>query len=90
MNTANTHTVRINVTVPEKVWNDLEQEIPNRGKSAFITEAIEEKLRSTKREKAFKRLASLPPTFVDIPNGATYIHEMRQREDKERSKRLGI
>ena len=42
MNIPNANTIRVNITVPEMVWSELEQEIPQRGKSAFITKAIEE------------------------------------------------
>jgi predicted RNA-binding protein YlxR (DUF448 family) len=90
MNTANINMIRINVTVPGTLWTELEQEIPSRGKSAFITKAIEEKLQNAKRTKAFEKLASLPPTFVTIADGSRYIRNMRQEEDKKRSKKLPI
>src|SRR5436190_4176477 len=90
MNTVNTQVVRINITLPKRVWNELEQEIPSRGKSNFIASAIEDKLRSEKREKAFVELASLPPTFTDVDDSVTFIREMRNEEDKERSKRLDV
>ena len=90
MNTANTQIVRVNVTLPKKVWNELEQEIPSRGKSNFIAAAIEDKLRNEKRKKAFAELASLPPTFTDINDSATYIREMRNEEDRERSQKLDV
>ena len=90
MNIANTNTVRVNITIPEMIWSELEQEIPQRGKSAFITKAIEEKLRSQKREKALKKLASLPPAFVGINDATLYIREMRQEDDKKRNSKLDI
>ena len=90
MNTANTQIVRVNVTLPKKVWNELEQKIPSRGKSNFIASAIEDKLRSKKREKAFVELASLPPTFTDMGDSATFIREMRNEEDRERSQKLDV
>jgi transcriptional regulator NrdR family protein len=90
MNIGNVTTVRVNITVPEMVWSELEQEIPQRGKSAFISKAIEEKLRSKKREKALKKLASLPPTFVDISDASQYIREMRQKDDKKRNSKLAL
>jgi len=88
MNIPNANTIRVNITVPEMVWSELEQEIPQRGKSAFITKAIEEKLRSQKREKAFKKLSALPPSFVGISDGAAYIREMRKKDDKNRNSKL--
>jgi transcriptional regulator NrdR family protein len=90
MTTINTQVVRINVTLPKKVWTALEQEIPKRRKSNFIAAAIEDKLRKEKREKAFVELASLPPTFTDIDDSATFIREMRNEEDKERSQKLDV
>ena len=81
-------TVRINITIPKNVWNELEKEIPGRKKSKFIADAIVEKLRIQKKKKAFLDLASLPPTFAHIPDGAEYITTMRKNEDIERSKEL--
>jgi len=69
---------------------ELKKEIPPRGKSKFIAEAVDEKLSRLKRERAFKELAKLPPTFTDIPDGAEYIHKMRRLEGKEREKHLGV
>lgn len=90
MNTVDTQVVRRNITLPKRVWNELEQEIPSGRKSKFIASAIEDKLRSEKREKAFVELASLPPTFTDVDDSAAFIREVRNKEDKERSKRLDI
>ena len=90
MNTGYTHIVRVNVTLPKRVWNELEQEVPRRGKSTFIASAIEDKLRSAKKAKAFTELASLPPTFTNVDDSVKYIREMRNEEDKERSKKLGV
>ena len=58
--------VRINITVPHWIVSELKKEVPKRGKSSFVTAAIKEKLAREKREKAFKKLAELPPTFVNI------------------------
>lgn len=81
---------RINITIPKKLLYELEKEVPNRGKSGFVAEAIDEKLTYKKRERALKELTKLPPAFTNIKDGATYIAKERAREDKERYLRLGI
>jgi len=85
-----TGTVRINITVPKRLLSELEKEVPERGKSSFVSEAIKDKLSREKKEKALKELAKLPPTFINIKDGAAYIVEERALEDKERRVRLGV
>lgn len=81
-------TVRINITIPKNIWMELEKEVPERSKSSFVAHAIEDKLRDKKRKKAFADLATLPPTFTNINDGAEYISNMRKKEDKERLEHL--
>lgn len=81
---------RINITVPKRLLSELEKEVPERGKSSFVSEAIAEKLTRKKRDKALKELAKLPAAFTDIKDGAEYIAKEREKESKERSKFLGI
>ena len=81
-------TVRVNITIPKDIWHELEKEVPQRKKSSFISKAIEEKLRVKKRKKAFAELASLPPTFADIFDGAGYVHALRRREDETKGQRI--
>lgn len=90
MNTSNTSFVRLNITLPKSTVEALESEVPKRGKSQFIAEAIEEKITREKREEAFERLAKLPPTFIDIKDSSAYISTMRKKEDAQRRKKLGI
>lgn len=90
MDIANVGVVRINITVPKKLLSELEKEVPKRGKSSFVSKAIEEKLARKKKDKALRELVKLPPTFTDIKDGAVYIAEERTRQDKERTKRLGL
>ncbi len=90
MDVINTGIVRINVTVPKRLLSDLEKEVPERGKSGFISKAIEEKLARKKKEESLKELAKLPATFTNIKEAAKYTAREREREDEERSRRLGI
>lgn len=90
MNIANTGVVRVNITVPKKLLSELEKEVPKRGKSSFVSEAIKEKLARKQKDKALKELAELPATFTGIENGASYIGNERTRQDKERTKRLRL
>lgn len=90
MDVMNSGVVRINVTIPKRLISELEKEIPERGKSGFVAKAIEEKLAKKKKEKALKELTKLPATFTNIGDGAKYIAGEREREDKKRSRYLGI
>jgi hypothetical protein len=76
--------VRINITVPKRLVAELEKETPERGKSGFISQAIEEKLVRERREKALKVLRTLPPAFPEIKDAASYIRKIREEEDKKR------
>ena len=90
MDVSNSTTIRINITVPRWLVGELEREVPERGKSGFISEAIEEKLVRKKRDKALKEVANLPPTFKDIADGKEYINKIRKAEDVLRRTRLGL
>lgn len=86
----NTAIVRVNITLPARVWNNLEYLVPRRGKSRFIADAIEDKLHREKRAKVFAQLTSLPPAFSEIRESAVYIHRLRRKEEEKRSKRLSL
>ena len=89
MNTANTTPIiRINITIPKNLIDELEKEVPPRGKSGFIAKAIEEKLERERREKAFIELRDAPPAFTHIKDAAKYVSQMRKNEDKIRNKKL--
>ena len=90
MDIMNTGVVRINVTVPKRLLSELEKEVPERGKSGFVSKAIEEKLARKKKEKALEELAKLPATFTSIKDGAKYVASERERENNERSAHLGL
>lgn len=80
--------IRVNITVPKDLISELEKEVPARGKSGFISEAIEEKLIRERREKAFKALTSLPPAFSEIKDAAVYVRRLRREDDRVREKSL--
>ena len=84
----NTTVVRINITIPKELVYELEKEVPERGKSSFISLAIEEKLIRERRIDALKKLSTLPPAFKDIKNSAEFVEKMRATDDKNRSKEL--
>jgi len=90
MNTADMSLIRVNLTLPQHVWGELARELPQRGRSKFITSAIEEKLRREKMKKAFAELASLPPAFSAITDSASYVSTMRKEEDVKRGKRISV
>lgn len=84
----NMNVVRVNITIPKVLLSELEREVPARGKSCFVAEAIEEKLAREKRKMALRELAKLPPTFMKVKDGAVYIEETRVKEDEERTSHL--
>lgn len=90
MNILNTGVMRINITVPARLLSELEKEVPERGKSGFVSQAIEEKLARKKKERALKELAKLPATFAHISDGAEYVRSERIKEQNERLTRLGV
>lgn len=90
MNSTNMGVVRINITLPRALLSELVKEVPVRGKSGFVASAIEEKLARRKRETALKKLAKLPPTFIEVKDAAAYIEKTRAKEDKERTSRLDV
>ncbi len=91
MNITSTGAVRINITVPGRLLSELKKEVPERGKSSFISEAIVEKLARKRRENALKEIAKLPVSFTNIKeDSAEYIANERVKEDSERSVHLGI
>lgn len=84
------NTVRLNITVPKWLVRELESAVPKRGKSGFISKAIEESIARGKRDIALKKLEALPPTFKNIGSGKEFIGKTREKEDRIRNNRLGI
>jgi len=84
----NTNVIRINITIPEQLVSKMEKKVPNRGKSQFISEAIEEKLIREEREIALKELRISPPAFPEIKDGAAYVRKLRESDEKKRKEEL--
>lgn len=81
--------MRINISLSDEVATTLRKYAPERGVSRFLSEAALEKIERIKRDKALKALINAPPTFTNIPDGASYVRALR-RESEKRSRRLGI
>jgi metal-responsive CopG/Arc/MetJ family transcriptional regulator len=79
---------RVNITIPKDLIDELEKEVPNRGKSRFITKAIKEKLARERREKAFMEIHDAPSAFPHIKNTAKYVSQMRKKDDEIRNRKL--
>ena len=43
--------VRINISLPEEIFEELSQEVENRKRSRFITEAVKRTLKDIKEQK---------------------------------------
>ncbi len=80
----NTNVIRINITVPERLVSKLEKKVPNRGKSQFISEAIEEKLIREEREIALTALRKSPPAFLKIKDASAYVRNLRETDEEKR------
>lgn len=74
---------RLNITLPAQTLAALEAIVPERRKSSFIAQAIEEKLERERWQTAFDRLSALPPTLTQISNPVEWVEELR-REDEYR------
>ena len=57
--------------------------------SKYISEAIAERIARERKETALKEILASQPTFEDVKDGTTYIHELRSI-DKKRDERLGL
>jgi len=84
----NTNVTRINITIPEQLVSKLEKKVPSRGKSQFISEAIEEKLIREERELALTELRTSPPAFPQIKDGAAYVRKLRETDEAKRTSEL--
>jgi post-segregation antitoxin (ccd killing protein) len=86
MNTSTGYT-RINLTVPKDLIAYLKRHTDNMSK--YISEAVSERIARERRDRALREILSAAPTFEDVKDGATYVHELRA-VDKKRDERLGI
>jgi hypothetical protein len=50
---------------------------------------VRERIAREKREKALREILDAKPTFRDVPDGVTFVREVRS-EDKKRDARLGL
>lgn len=48
---------RIDLTLPKELIAELKKTVPKMKRSSFVAEAVEDKLKSITRERAFKELA---------------------------------
>jgi len=84
----NTNVTRINITIPEQLVSKLEKKVAPRGKSQFISEAIEEKLIREEREIALNELRNSPPAFPHIKDSAAYVRKLRETDEEKRTSEL--
>ncbi len=82
----NTHgsVSRLNITLPAQTLAALEATVPERRKSSFIAQAIEEKLERERWESAFTKLAHLPPTLTHIGDPVQWVDNLRQEDEQRR------
>jgi len=80
---------RLNITLPRQTIAALESVVPERGKSSFIAQAIEEKLARNRWEAAFTTLQELPPTLTAILDPVQWVEHLRN-EDEQRVEQLDL
>jgi hypothetical protein len=78
------------ISVPEDFVEELKASVSSGNISRFLVDSGREKLERERREKAMRELAAMSPAFPDISDGATYIHELRRKEEAHRSTKLGV
>lgn len=89
MNTARNY-VRMNVSLPKDLVDELKSTVPPRGISRLISEATREEIKRRKREKALQELLEAPTafTFLKGKNAAiNWVRKLRRADDK-RFKRI--
>jgi len=57
---------RVNISFPEKTLEDLKELVPPRERSRVVSEAVEEKLKSFRRDAAFERLEKAREKFTSF------------------------
>lgn len=50
---------RIDLTLPKSLISELKKSVPKRKRSSFVARAVEDKLSTIKRDKAFKELSGV-------------------------------
>ena len=88
MNTA-TDYVRVNLTIPKSIIQDMKKMDEKINMSKFTSEALREKIARAKRKKAFNEILAGPPSFTDIDDSAAYVRSLRT-ENEDRAKRFGV
>jgi hypothetical protein len=86
MHTATGYT-RVNLTIPKDIIDYLKRHSDNM--SRYISEAVRERITREKREQALREILDAKPTFTDVPDGTTFVREVRS-EDTKRDERLGL
>jgi post-segregation antitoxin (ccd killing protein) len=86
MHTATRYT-RVNLTIPKDIFDYLKRHSDNM--SRYISEAVRERIAREKREKALREILAAKPTFTDVPDGVSFVRDVRTG-DTQRDERLGL
>ncbi len=84
-----TNHVRMNISLPSELVENLRKTVPPRGISRFIAQASLEKIERLRRDEAFKKLLAGPPAFPHIKNPYKWVRKIR-KNDLIRLKKLGV
>lgn len=73
---------RVNITIPDNLLLEIKKITPERGLSSFLANAAADRLSRLNREKAIKRVASMPATFRNIRDSRAYVRGLRKESDR--------
>jgi metal-responsive CopG/Arc/MetJ family transcriptional regulator len=85
--------VRAHVVVPRDLWEDVDQLVGSRRRSAFIAGAVREKVSREKRGKALLEAAGILsaatyPEWSAPEKAATWVRTSRTTDDKRTERKL--
>jgi kynurenine formamidase len=78
---------RVSAIIPKGAIAYIKAHTSNMSK--YISDTITERIASEKKERAWKKLLTAPPSFTHIDDPVSFIEELRSG-DEERMQRLGI
>lgn len=77
--------VRVTLTLPKELWEEVKRSIPAGERSRLIAEATAQVLEARKRAQGVKRLRALQRTlrhkYGELPSFAEEIQAMREERD---------
>ena len=79
---------RINISFPEETLSELKELIPARKRSNIINEALTEKLKEIRKDRAFAALKKARENFIsfesikDKKDAVAFVNSLRKKADR--------